>query len=53
MAIHDAHYSTPPASWPDLMWRMQYISEMRVGKAVRAERAREDAKVRKAQEASG
>lgn len=53
MAIHDAHYATRPESWTDLWWRLQYISEMRVGVGVRKQAAREDSSIEAAKEAFG
>ena len=47
-AIHDAHYATEPEDWIAFMARLQYLSEMRVGKLVRREQAREDAAFAKA-----
>jgi hypothetical protein len=43
MAIHDAHYATPPPDWPSLLYRLQYLAEMGVGRRVRQAQAQEDA----------
>lgn len=43
MAIHDAHYATPAPDWETLMWRLQYLAEMRLGAPLRASQAQEDA----------
>lgn len=35
MAIHDAAYASPPPSWTALRWRLQHLSEERIGPASR------------------
>ena len=34
-AIHDRYYSTPPGSFDELRWRLQYIAEEEVGRRLR------------------
>lgn len=42
-AIHDRYYSTPPASWADLRYRLQLIAEEEIGRHVREAQGSEDA----------
>lgn len=41
-AVHDHEYATPPRTWDELRWRMQWIAERRLGRLLRAEQMRED-----------
>lgn len=43
MAIHDAVYATPPATWSQFWHRMQHIAEEGLGHDIRASQQREDA----------
>ena len=42
-AVHDRYYATPPADWTEYRWRLQLLSEERVGVASRQHGHREDA----------
>lgn len=53
MAIHDAHYATPAPDWTSLVYRLQYLAEMRVGTRVREAQASEDAAFARAAEMAG
>ncbi len=44
--IHDRYYSTPPASFRELRWRLQHIAEEELGKYVRQEHAAEEVAAR-------
>jgi len=41
--IHDRYYSTQPATFAELRWRLQHIAEEEIGTRVRREQAAEDA----------
>lgn len=41
-AIHDRYYASPPASWDDYRWRLQLLSEERLGVRVREQARQED-----------
>jgi hypothetical protein len=51
-AIHDAHYAVPPASWSEYQHRLQYLSEMAVGKHQRSAARAEDAAVKAAMDSA-
>lgn len=57
MAIHDAHYPTPPRTVRQLRWRLLHLFEERVGKRISEasiiEQQREDDAFARAREALG
>jgi hypothetical protein len=40
-AIHDMYYATQPASFTELLWRLQVIAELGVGRLLRREQQSE------------
>jgi hypothetical protein len=42
MAIHDHEFSTRPETFTELRWRIQYISELGVGRLMRRQYQSED-----------
>lgn len=42
-AIHDREYATPPETFMEYRWRIQYLAELGVGRLLRSMKSDEEA----------